>query len=222
MSILQIQTPKGELNWATLSGEGKANQSGKKKYTIDLVLPKDSADCKELKATIDAFWLENLPNGWNPKRKAKSMGYRSETEKVLDEEGNETYDEEGNKVYRELDRLIFTFQTDTVYAKSNDPKVIKIYNAKGRPVSLGDKRVGNGSTGQVGGAAGVYLVKDDKGKISDAGVTLYLNSVRINVLKEYTGGEDNWSDDGDEGGWTGEDDSFEGEADSQPKAKVNL
>lgn len=223
MSIAQFQTPRGELRWANISGEGKANQSGKLKYSIDLLLAKDSDEGKALKAQIDEFWKDNLPNGWNVKRKAKSMGYRSEVEKVLDEEGNETYDDDGNIVYRELDNWVFTFQTDTTYAKSGDAKVIKIYNAKGRPVSLGDKKIGNGSIGQVGGAMGIYTVKDDKGKVTDAGVTLYLNSVRINKLEEYTGGEDQWGDTGEEDGWTGEDDSFEGELDNQAnEAKVKL
>lgn len=199
-----IQTPKGNLAWVIISGEGKENLSGRMKYTADLVLPSDSDEAKKLSATIDKFWAENKPNSFPAKKKAKSLGYRPEMRKVLDENGEDQYDEEGEIIKEPTGNTVFSFATDTTYGKSGDAKVIKVYNAKGNRVSLGDKKIGNGSVGQIGGAMGVYSVKDTSGKISDAGVTLYLNSIRITKFVEYTD-EDNWAaEDGDDG-WTGED-----------------
>ncbi len=198
--IAQIKTPAGELKWVIITGEGRENMSGKLKYFADLVLPEESDEAQKLKASIDDFWKANKPADF--RKKPKSLGYRQEMTKVLDENGEETYNEEGEVVYEPTGNLKFSFATDTTWAKSGDPKVIKTYNSKGNPVNLGDKKIGNGSVGNIGGAMGIYTV-DTKGKITDAGVTLYLNSIRILKLEEFNA-EESWDDAGMDGGWTGE------------------
>lgn len=221
-TIKQIKTPSGPLAWVIISGEGKANMSGKMKYTADLVLPQESDEAKSLTALIDTFWSENKPAAFPAKRKPKSLGYRAEMRKVLDENGEEQYDDNGEVVKEPTGNTVFTFSTDTVYGKSGDPKVVAVYNAKGSKVSLGEKKIGNGSVGQIGGAMGIYTVKDpsNASKIADAGVTLYLNSIRLLKFEEYVGG-DQWDEADVEGGWTGED-NWDAEGSEEPKAQPRI
>ncbi|AFV51118.1 DNA-binding protein [Vibrio phage VPMS1] len=205
-----VKTPLGDLMWVVFNGEGKENLSGKLKYTADIVLDNDSEECKTLTKLIDDFWKDNKPSGF--KGKAKTKGYRPEMRKVLDENGQETYDEDDVVIKEPTGRTVFTFTTDTTYP-SGDPKVIKIYNAKGNPVNLGDKKIGNGSRGQISGAMGIYNRDDGKG------VSLYLNAIRITKLEEFTQ-EEQWDDvDDSEGGWTGEDnwDAEDAPQDSKPE-----
>lgn len=216
-SALQpFKTPLGSLMWVNHFGEGKPNQSGKLKYNADLALPEDSEEAKALKARIDEFWRENKPA--NYKRKAKSMGYYDETEKDLDENGEEQLDEDGAVIRKKTGRMIFRFSTDTTYAKSGDKKKVTIFNAKGREVAL-TKNIGNNSEGNIGGAMGVYGGTKD---LPDAGVTLYLNSIRLVKFVEFTGGDDwsEYSDDATEDGFTG-DEGWEGEADGNTEAQAD-
>lgn len=208
--VAQFKSPIGDLKWVVFSGEGKVNLSGRMKYQADLVLPEDSDEGKTLKASIDAYWADNRPAKLPKGKPAKSLGYRKETSPVLDEEGNKQYGEDGKVIVEETGNLVFTFSTDTTYP-SGDPKVISIFNSKGNKVALGSKKIGNGSRGQVSGAMGLYEVKDTKGNVMDAGVTLYLNSIRLVKFVEFSG-EENWDEaTGDEGeGWTG-DEGWEGE-----------
>lgn len=205
---LAFKTPKGQLAWVIITGEGKENLSGKFKYCGDLVLATDSAECQALIKKIKDFWAENKPAGF--RKAAKSLGFRPEMAKVLDDNGNETFDEDGAVVKAETGNTVFTFSTDPTYP-SGDPKVITTYNSKGNKVDLGQKKIGNGSEGNIGGAMGVYAVKA-KGAITDAGVTLYLNSIRLTKFVEFTS-EESWDDAGEDNGWTGEGetDGWEGE-----------
>lgn len=214
-----IKTPQGQLAWVIITGEGKENMSGKLKYSADIVLPEGSSAAGALRKQIDDYWMANLPNGWNPKRAPKSLGYRPEMVVVKDENGEATYDDAGKKVKKATGNIVFTFSTDTTYP-SGDPKVVSVFNAKGNKVSLGETKIGNGSIGQIGGAMGVYAVKSPKGDITDAGVTLYLNSVRVIKLVEFSG-EESWDDAGEEEGWTGEG-NWDGEAAQEPAAVPRL
>ena len=127
MSKLQIVSPKGELQWATINGQGKADLQGRMMYTIDVVCtPEDAAPVIE---QLEALWDENKPKG---AKAPKSMGYK------------ETDD----------GQIRFTFKTGTTY-QSGDTKEIKVYNAKAKQVHLEDK-IGNGSIGRVSGLAAVY------------------------------------------------------------------
>lgn len=209
---LAVKTPVGDLKWVIFNGEGKENMSGRMKYQADLVLPVESEECKNLKAMIDQYWADNRPSGLPAKKPAKSMGYKLEKEPVLDEDGNKQYGDDGKVVSRETGNMVFTFSTDTTYP-SGDPKVINIFNSKGNKVDLGSKKIGNGSRGQLSGAMGIYTVTDSKKNVTDAGVTLYLNSIRLTKFVEFSG-EEQWDEADEEDGWTGEGetDGWTGEA----------
>lgn len=221
--VTPFKTPVGDLKWVIHNGEGKENMSGKMKYTADLVLPVDDAKAVALKASLDAYWADNKPSDLPPKKPAKSMGYRMEKEPILDAEGNKQYDDGGKVLSKETGNIVFTFQTDTTYP-SGDNKVVAIFNSKGNKVDLGQKKIGNGSQGQISGAMGIYAVKDTKGKVLDAGVTLYLNSIRLTKFVAFEAG-DSWDPmDDEEGGWTGEGDTdgWEGEAGQESKPTPRL
>ena len=197
MATVKVTTPKGTLEWVTITGEGKENMSGAMQYLGNLVLdPKDAA-CKALVAELDAFWEENRPSHV---KEPKSMGYYPHTKRT-----DET-DEEGNPVYEETGLLQFTFKTSTTYT-SGDPKIVRTFNSKANEVQLGEVAIGNGSVGSISGAYDMYFVKAGKGpkaKIVDAGVTLYLDAIKISKLVEYTQESGFEADDDDEDGWTGD------------------
>lgn len=202
-TVQPFKSPKGVLNWVIITGEGKINMSGKLKYNADLVLPKDSDEAKKLIDFIDEYWLANLPTGFNAKRAPKSTGYRDEMIAVLDKDGEKQYGEDGKVMKEATGNVVFTFSTDTTYP-SGDQKKVVVFNAKGNKVDLGSKKIGNLSEGRISGAVGVYTVKDPKGKtITDAGTTLYLNSVMLTKFVEFSG-EEQWDADEDGDGWTGE------------------
>lgn len=213
-----IKTTKGTLNWVTFNGDGVENLSGKMKYQATLNLKTDSPECKTLKDKIDTYWSENKPA--NFRKKPKSLGYREELTKVLDSNGDEQYNDEGEALKEKTGYTSFTFSTDTTYP-SGDPKKVSIFNARGTKVDLGDKKIGNGSEGNIGGAMGIYAARTKQGVISDAGVTLYLNSIRLTKFVEFTS-EESWDDAGD--GWTGEGETegWEGEPSGESAGTVRL
>lgn len=170
-----VTTVVGDLEWVNIVGEGKEDLQGNMQYLCTVVLEGEKAE--QLKATIDTFWEENKPSGM---KKPKSTGYYPHKVPTGEE------DDEGNKIYEETGKTAFTFKTGTAY-KDGKPKVIKVFNAKGVEVDLGDKRIGNGSRGRVQGAVAIYGV-ESKGKVLQAGTTLYLNGVQLAKLVEYAGG----------------------------------
>lgn len=211
--VAQIMTPKGMLEWVTITGEGKANLSGKLQYTANLVIdPLNIPEHAEVIKGIEKFWDENKPKGF--KRKPKSIGVYLH-DLIKDEAGEAVLDDDGKKQYKEDGLRYLAFKTGTTY-KKGDPKIIKTFNAKGARVALGEKKIGNGSIGRISGAMGIYVNKDPKGNIIDAGVSLYLDSIQITKLVEFTGSEPQFApDDIDEESFMGVDDSFEGNAASE-------
>ena len=218
-TVQSFKTPKGVLNWVIISGEGKENLSGRMKYNADLVLPKDSPEAKKLIEFIDEYWMDNLPPSWNAKRAPKSTGYRDEMVVVVNDAGEKQYKEDGTLEKESTGNVVFTFSTDTAYP-SGDPKKVSVFNAKGNKVDLGAKKIGNLSEGKISGSVGVYVVKDKKGNIMDAGTTLYLNSIQLTKFVEFSG-EENWDADEDGEGWTGEgeNDDWSGESGQEPEQK---
>lgn len=172
-----IESPVGGLEWVIISGEGKEDLSSNMKYQASLVLPPETAEA--LKADMDAFWEANRPKHIST---PKSMGFIPHRVPTGEE------DDDGNKLYEETGNTSFLFKTGTTY-KDGKEKVIPVFNAKGSEVSLGDKKIGNGSRGRIKGAMAIYHVKAKTGgKVLQAGVTLYLNGVQLSKFVEYTGG----------------------------------
>jgi len=209
-ALTKLITPKGELRWVTITGEGKENMSGKMQYVASIVLdPKNKAEDKAFVDKVDAFWQENKP-AFMGKRKAKSLGYFL-CDPLLDEAGDPILDDEDKPKYDPDGRVMVTFKTGVSFPDGST-KVVATYNSKAKKVALGNTKIGNGSIGFLSGAMDIYEVKA-KDKSTDAGVTFYLNAIQINKLVEYSddAGFAPSEDDEDEGGWTG-DEGFEGTA----------
>lgn len=212
MSVTKkFTSPKGEIEWATIDGEGKANLSGKMQYVANVVVDSDDP----IVDSINEFWDEHKPKGF--KKAPKSTGiypYKAASGEK---------DEDGKDVYEEVEgKCTLAFKTGTHYT-DGQPKKIQIYNSKARKVELPkDTKIGNGTIGQISGAMGIYQTMSPNGKsLIDAGVTLYLNSIKISKLVEYEGDGDNFEPDEDgEEGWTG-DEGWEGDDSTteEPAAK---
>lgn len=193
ITTVPVKTPKGDLEWIIISGEGRPNKTGKLMYKASVVCEPDAPGVAEFKKTIDDFWKENRPkgaklNGFN------TIGYRNHSVKSSE------VDEDGDAIYEETGKIEFYFSTGTTWPDGSQ-KQIKVYNSKGREVNLGDKKVGNGSQGRISGNMAIYDVAGNQG------VNLYLNSVMITKFVEYVDGDD-WSDCAEDGeGWTGEDEN---------------
>jgi len=214
MATLKTVTPKGELAWVTITGEGKENMSGKMQYKVDLILdPQNVPEHKAYIDKIDAFWEDNKPEGF--KKKAKSKGYYLCT-KLLDKDGNPQKDDEDAFIYDPKGKISVSFKTGTTFPDGS-PKVIKVRNAKGKIVNLGETQIGNGSLGYVAGAMGTY--QQNKGNVVlSAGVTLYLDELKLTKLVEFSQDAFAGHESDDEDGWTGEDeDAFVGNDEAKPR-----
>jgi len=177
MATQKITTSKGSLEWVTINGEGKENLSGRLQYVANLVLDPDNNEADAAcVAKIHDFWKENKPA--KLKKDAKSLGLYPHKVKASEP------DEDGDAVYEETGKVVLSFKTATTYPNGN-PKVIQVYNAKAQLVTLNNTSIGNGSIGQISGAMGIYEVKDNKGNLIDAGVTLYLDKIKLSKLVEF-------------------------------------
>ena len=191
---------RSDLEWIFITGNGKKDLQGNDRFVASLVLPSDSEDCIKFTAAIDAFWEENKPKG----AKIKSLGY-----KALEDENNEL-----------TGRTSINFWTGTAFP-TGDAKVIKVFNAKGAEVSLGSKKIGNGSRGRIKGAMAIY----DNGPAA-RGVTLYLNGIQLTKFVEFTGGVSfDEVDDGEDGFEGFDEDGMDAIADTEsdnPTAQPRL
>lgn len=202
----QFFSPKGELFWTNIRGEGKENMSGKMQYVSTLVLENDQHPIVQ---ELEQFWEENKPKNFKKAPKTSGWYYY---DAIKDEDGEFVLDEEGNKTFDKNGRIALQFKTGTTFPDGKN-KVVGIYNAAGKPVQgITENIVGNGSIGKIKGAMGIYVNMTPNGKtIVDAGVTLYLNAIQVSKLEKYTAdagfdadeehvGNDGW----DENEWTGE------------------
>jgi len=210
-TLTKIVTPKLPLLWVKITGEGEENMSGAMQYLASALIPAKAERSEEQQTfldSIDAFFEANKPA---EKRKAKSLGYYL-NDPLLDADGNKQYDDEDRLIKDPEGAVLVTFKTGTTFPDGKQ-KVVKIYNSKNKVVSLGDVQIGNGSVGYISGAMDMYVAKT-KGKITAAGVTLYLNAIQLIKLEEYAGADAGFGAHEEEEGFTGvdEDAGFEGEA----------
>ena len=175
---VNVQSPLGDLEWIFITGKGKKDLKDNDRFSANVVMDSDNITCQDFITEISEFWQENKPK---KVKKAKSLGHRP----VLDDNDEET------------GRTAFNFWTGIVFP-DGQPKVVKVFNAKGAEVSLGNKKIGNGSRGRIKGAMAVY----ENG--AEAGVTLYLNGIQLTKFVEFTGGVSFDEVDDDDG------ESFEG------------
>jgi len=162
---------KGKLMWMFIDGEGKKDLQGNPKFTAQVELTPEEA--APYIAEVEEYWEENRQPGWkyskaeatklkDPKlagtpKPAHSLGF------LENEDGN----------------FVFNFKTNPTYADGT-AKVIDIYNARASKISLGGKKIGNGSLGALSGIMDVY----DGG--GNQGVTLYLNAVQLTKFIEFS------------------------------------
>lgn len=179
-----LVTPVGPLAWVFINGSFKKDLNGNPRYSAEVHFHKDSEEYKEVKAKVDAFWEENKPKG----RKLKSNGIRRIQNKLDDGE------------YEDTDFYAVQFWTGPTFPDGTEKK-IKIKNAKGAEVSLGSKKIGNGSIGRISGVMAIY----DQG-VAATGVTLYLNTIQLQKFVEFTGGDDGLEAIGGDDGFEGIDD----------------
>ena len=215
-ALVKVISPKGEFAWVTITGEGVENMSGRMQYKVDLILdPKNNDVDKAFIDSIDTYWAENKPKGF--KKKPKSLGWNY-CDNVLDDDGQKVEDDEGKKVYDKDGRVSVVFKTATAWPDGKT-KIVKTRNSKGGIVQLGDISIGNGSIGYVAGAMDIYTNETKQGTLVDAGVTFYLDELKITKLEEYSGGAQFGDDTDEEAGWTGEDvDAFAGtDGDAKPR-----
>lgn len=166
LARMQIRSPKGNLSWLYLSGQGAQNYNRDGyEYKATVAYPMDDPRTIDLCKRIDDFWEENKPKGL----KLRGLGYSPET--VAGENEGDPRVETGN--------MAFCFSTKVTWPDGK-PKVIKVYNAKAAEVHLGDKKPGNGSVGALGGNAAIYI----NGR--EAGVSLYLDSIQFTKFVEYS------------------------------------
>jgi len=196
-------SPRGELEWVTIEGEGKENLSGKMQYVANLVVDADD----DIVAKIEKFWNENKPPKF--KKEAKSNGLYSHTT------DSGKVDEDGKKIYEPDGKLYLAFKTGVTFADGKTKKV-QVHNAKGAKVELPEgTNIGNGSIGKISGAMGIYTSESKTGTILDAGVTLYLNAIQIIKLEEFS--QDAGFGEEEGGDFTGESD-FEGVEETEAPA----
>lgn len=196
MSELQrFNSPIGELEYVMITGEGKEDLQGNLKYQASVVLEGEKAEQAEKE--IMAFWEANRPQNI---KEPKSTGLYPHTVPT-----GET-DEDGDKVYEETGKTRLQFKTGTTF-KDGNPKIVKVFNAKGAEVALGDKKIGNGSRGLLLGNLAIYrVIPKGKQKPVEAGVTIYLEGVQLTKFIEYVGGVDAGAVEDDEVG----EDAFDG------------
>lgn len=176
-----IKTPVGNLEWVTISGEGKENLNGDMQYQASLVLDVDSNEKHSaFQKQISDFWQANKPQGFKGDEPDSNGLY---PHKVATGEK----DEDGDSIYEETGKLVLATKTKTTFADGNEKK-IKIFNSKGAEVNLGDKKVANDSRGRIGCVMAIYATTDKSGKkIINSGVTFYLNNIQLSKFIEYAG-----------------------------------
>lgn len=174
---LPFKTPVSDIQWVTLTGEGKPTMKGDKfQYTATAVLNQEQADA--ILTELQVFWKDNRPKGALAKQaKPVVKPYMVKTEE-LDADGDPI------KVQKTDDKggLLYTMAAKTYTTnKDGKPTRIPVLNSKGKPIVLGDKIIGAGSRGVIHGSIGIYDVDGSNG------LTWYLNKVQLTKFVEYEG-----------------------------------
>lgn len=198
MKAIPIKNPPvGKLEWVFVNGDGR-DQSEKKdgskmQKTATLVLQKDSAEAKDLIIKIKGAWelykadTAAIKSATQP----KSLGYKA----IKDADTG-----------ADTDMLAFQFKTNSFFPDGK-PNKVKVYNAKGKVVDMGETIIGNGSIGVIHGSMGGYTFT------GTYGISLYLTAVQVAKLVEGTGADVDAHDISAVAG----DDSFDTAGDGMPE-----
>ncbi|MAF24376.1 hypothetical protein CL634_02140 [bacterium] len=206
-----MTTPICEFEWVTISGDGKDDLNDVPHYWITCVFDPDRVDkenTSEKRAKEHAAFLELLEDFWEEEKPA---GSKYEIKGGIKDHKVKTdeLDEEGDPVYESTGKKLIVVKTRTVIENkkkgTSNPKVIKVFNAKGTEIDLGSTLIGNGSRGRVGLALTTFINKKGSTIIS-SGLSFYLNTVQLAKLVAYTGQSMDAIDDDE----LEEDEQFEG------------
>jgi hypothetical protein len=177
MAKINVTTPKGELSWVFITGEGSFNELAEKyEYKATITFPADDPEALALKQKLDDLW-ENSPEkvkydkAYEEAKPAVQAKFEQHKGYVFDE------DDHGEP----LGTISFRFKTNTEFETKKGTKqtVIPVYNALAQKVDIGDTKIGNGTIGRISGTAMSWY----KGQAG--GVSLYLKSIQIIKLVEY-------------------------------------
>ena len=209
---LPFKTPVSDIQFVTLTGEGKPNMKGDKfHYTATAVFNEETANA--IKADLQEFWKSNRPKGALAKQaKPVVKPYMYKTEEK-DEDGDPIKAHKKN----EKGELLFTMQAKTYVTKKDGSKAhVPVLNSKGKPINLGDKIIGAGSRGVIHGSIGIYNVD------GSSGLTWYLNKVQLTKFVEYEGSGTEVEDLGDDTEGLDGLESVEESAVSEPENKPDV
>lgn len=160
-TAVNVQSPRGELEWVFNTGEGKKNKHEKYKYQASVIVP--DAEAQAFKDQIDEFWKENKPKG---AKKPATKGYRNQSVK------SEEVDEDGDAIYVDVPGFTeFFFSTNATWPDGK-PRKIAIINSKNQPIEF-TQRIGNGSIGRLGGIMDIYDVAGNQG------INLYFGAIKL-------------------------------------------
>ena len=190
---LTFTSPLGTLEWVTITGTGKkkydptnalTDEPKNFQYTANLIITEEEA--KKLTAEFLKFWREFKPAG------ATKQTYdivKPVMVNVLDAAGKPTVDEDGAKVMKPNGKWMITAKTGVLGWKDK-PTVVNVYRpnldkfGKLVPLDLGDKEIGNGSTGVIHGKIGI------NGFGGNEGLMVYLNGIQLLKFVERTDSEE--------------------------------
>ncbi len=197
--LVPVTTPKGELHYVNISGQGKENYNEDGyEYTATVYIPKEN--CQELMDKCLEV-IGEVPKGKN----LKSKGFR---ELLKDAEGN-LFFPTANKSEGEPSGIIaFPFKTGTTFADGKTKK-IGVFNKDAQKINLGDRKIGNGSVGKISGK----LKRNENGK--DISCSLYLHAIQLTSFTEYVDDAGFETEEGDFSGVSDEDTGFETETDTE-------
>lgn len=209
--LTKVVTPIGELHYVQIEGQGKEKYDKEKGFEYVATLRLSSEKSEGLRKMMDDE-IGEIKKG----ESLKSRGYR---QLMKDKDGKVFTPTNKNKDRQEEAELIdlyeFTFKTGTKYG-DNKPKIISVFDSgnkaqgiKPKKVSLGGKKIGNGSEGAISGQMerSVY-----KGEVS---CSLYLNSIQLTKFIEYTEDAGFDAQDGEfEGSTQDEDSGFDAQSDT--------
>lgn len=197
---VKLVSPVGSLQYVHISGQGKQNYNEDGyEYVATIYLDKSKPEVKAFMEQIDEI-RSGCPKDKTMQAEGYKTVYADEEGKLFVETDNKKFDKE---LHKETGLISVQYKTKTTFTDGKTKK-IAVYNAKGKKVELGERRIGNGTTGALSGASEVYV----NGK--KTGVSIYLSSVQVVKFVEYV-------DDGGFAEQEGDFDGFDDEGDFETK-----
>ncbi len=196
-----LTSPKGELLYANVNGEGKVDYNGTgREFCVTLKLPKKKGK---------AFY-EELCEVFDEYKPKWASDIKEPTNKLVRK------NDDGDYLFNFSTKTSFTFQDKDTGEMITKPISIELVNAKNKVVTLPDgEGVGNGSVGRIKGSIFMHEEKKE-GKCS---LSLTLSGLQITKYVKYvanTGFDED--EDGDFEDFGGVDGDFN-QAEEEPKKK---